>query len=75
MIHQKKKTLHPPLTVVEKRFLNEQTSDLISLRAGEEASEGAAAGRQSGCERRAAVSQDGLQVAEEEAQVKGILHQ
>lgn len=48
--------------------------NLISLRAGEEAGEGAAAGRQRGCERGAAVSQDGLQVAEGKAWVKDILH-
>lgn len=40
-------------------------SDLIGLRAGEEAGEGATAGRQRGCERGPAVSQDGLQVARE----------
>lgn len=45
-------------------------SDLQGLWAGEEAGEGAAAGRQCGCEGGAAVSQDGLQVAGEEAQVK-----
>lgn len=44
--------------------MTEPVSDLKGLRAGEEAGEGAAAGRQCGCERGAAVSQDGLQVTE-----------
>ena len=45
-------------------------ADLEGLGAGEEAGEGAAAGRQRGCEGGAAVSQDGLQVAAEGARVK-----
>lgn len=42
---------------------DDPVSHLIRLRAGEEAGQRAAAGRQRGCERGAAVSQDGLQVA------------
>lgn len=49
-------------------------SDLIGLGAGEEAGEGAAAGRKRGSERRAAVCQDGLQVAGERLESRKNLH-
>lgn len=52
-----------------------ESTDLVGLGAGEEAGEGAAAGRQGGGERGATVSQDGLQVTVEGPQVKDVITQ
>lgn len=49
--------------LLKQRLLGTPESDLIGLRAGEEAGEGATAGGQRSRERGPAVSQDGLQVA------------